>query len=63
MKGIKKKIYRVMVKIGDIDNPLDAIYTGHWYSTKWEAEIELSKARKEYKLAWIEERDLDDESY
>lgn len=62
---MKKKIYRVMVKIGNIDDPfddpLDAQYTGHWYSTKWEAEIELSKARKEYKLAWIEERDLDDE--
>ena len=65
MKGIEKKIYRVMVKIGNIDDPLDdpldAQYTGHWYSTKWEAEIELKKARKEYKLAWIEERDLNDE--
>lgn len=65
MKGIEKKIYRVMVKIGNIDDPLDdpldAQYTGHWYSTKWEAEIELQKARKEYKLAWIEERDLNDE--
>lgn len=63
---IKKKIYRVMVKIGNIDDPLndslDTIYIGHWYSTKWEAEIELSKVWKEYKLAWIEERDLDDES-
>ena len=63
---MNKKIYRVMVKIGNIDDPfddpLDAIYTGNWYSTKWEAEIELEKARKEYKLAWIEERDLDDES-
>lgn len=62
---MKKKIYCVMVKIGNIDDPfddpLDAKYTGHWYSTKWEAEIELEKARKEYKLAWIEERDLDDE--
>lgn len=26
-----------------------------------EAEIELERARKEYKLAWIEERKLNDE--
>lgn len=58
----KQKIYRVMVKIGNIDNPLDdpldAEYTGLWHSLKTEAEIELMKARKEYKIAWIEEREL-----
>ena len=58
---MKKKYYIVMVKIGNIDDPfddpLDAQYTGHGYAAKWEAEIELGRARKDYKLAWIEERE------
>lgn len=60
---MKKKIYRVMVKIrshGELtEDYFDAIYTGKWHSTKWEAEIELEKARKDYQIAWIEERDLE----